>query len=295
VAAVRWLEERVGADLLSGGTDCFRIAEGTGLWFERFGPAGLVSSAADRLPEGFVDEALAHPLAGGLGVLYHRVLVRGPGSGNAPVPVWGDPGDGHAEVREEGLAFRVDFSSGCSCGLFLDQRGNRRMLRSPAPRHVLNCFAFTCSFSVAAAAGGARTTNVDIAKHALARGRENFDANNLPTSGHRFLVDDVSGLLPRFARRGERFDAIILDPPTFSRGKGGRVFRAEDSLGSLLGLAATCAAPGARILLSTNASRLTTGSLRATALDVCPRATRIEPGPALPDISHGARSVWIHL
>jgi 23S rRNA (cytosine1962-C5)-methyltransferase len=254
----------------------------------------MVSSVAEQLPGGVLEKALAHPLARDIGVLYHRILVRGPGSGNAPVPVWGDPADGRAKVFEEGLACHVDFTSGYSCGLFLDQRGNRRRLRSLAPPTVLNCFAFTCSFSVAAAAVGARTTNVDLSKHALEAGRKNFAANNLPTSGHRFFADDVFGILPRFARRGERFDAIILDPPTFSRGRGGRVFRAEESLASLLELATACAAPGAWILLSTNASRITTGRLHTTALGVCPHARSIEPGPALPDISRGARSVWIH-
>src|SRR4029077_8305013 len=108
-------------------------------------------------------------------------------------------------------------NAGYSVGLFVDQRENRRYVREMEPKRLLNCFAYTCSFSVAAAAGGAQTVNVDLLKKNLARGRENFALNALSTADHRFIADDVRPVLRRLARRGEKFDMIILDPPTFSR------------------------------------------------------------------------------
>src|SRR5439155_16582747 len=104
---------------------------------------------------------------------------------------------------------------------------NRRYVRHIAPRRLLNCFAYTCSFSVCAACKGANTVNIDLSKKSLARGRENFALNNLSTIDHRFITDDVQSVLPRLSRRGEKFDAIILDPPTFHELREEKGFRSN--------------------------------------------------------------------
>src|SRR5207249_5097550 len=125
------------------------------------------------------------------------------------------------------LKFSNDFGAGYSVGLILDQRENRRFVRQAKPERLLNCFAYTCSFSVAAASAGAQTVNVDLSKKSLEHGRQNFVLNSLSTEGHKFIADDVRPVLRRLARRGEKFDVIILDPPTFSRTKGGEALHVE--------------------------------------------------------------------
>src|SRR5256884_275046 len=130
-------------------------------------------------------------------------------------------------TTEHRLKFGVDFGAGYSVGLFIDQRENRKFVRQLKPKRILNCFAYTCSFSVAAASASAQTVNVDLSKKSLERGRRNFELNVLSTEGHKFIADDVRPVLQRLARRGEKFDMIILDPPTFSRTKGGAAFHVE--------------------------------------------------------------------
>src|SRR5207249_11407282 len=93
------------------------------------------------------------------------------------------------------LKFSNDFGAGYSVGLFVDQRENRRFVRQAKPERLLNCFAYTCSFSVAAASAGAQTVNVDLSKKSLEHGRQNFVLNSLSTEGHKFIADDVRPVL----------------------------------------------------------------------------------------------------
>src|SRR6266404_2746412 len=95
------------------------------------------------------------------------------------------------DFRAEG----TDFGTGYSPVLFLEQREKRRYVRHITPKRLLNCFAYTCSFSVSAAYVGAATLNIDLSKKSLARGRENFALNCLPTIEHRFIADDVRAVL----------------------------------------------------------------------------------------------------
>lgn len=142
--------------------------------------------------------------------------------------------------------------------------------------------------------------SVDLSKKSLSRGRENFALNSLATTDHRFIADDVMEVLPRLARKGEKFDAIILDPPTFSRSHRGKAFQVEQDFETLLLAALEVAARNARILLSTNCS-----TLRESALEVmgrfCLKATRragdFHREPPLPDFPPGvgAATVWLTL
>ena len=117
--------------------------------------------------------------------------------------------------------------AGYSQGLFLDQRGNRRRVRERvcAGERVLNCFSYTCGFSVAAAMGGAITTSLDLPGPYLDWGKRNFTHNGMDPSDHYFCKGDAMHWLQRFAKQGRRFQGVILDPPTFSRSADG-VFRA---------------------------------------------------------------------
>ena len=153
---------------------------------------------------------------------------------------------------------------------------------------------------MAAATVGATTVSVDLSKKSLARGRENFALNSLPTNDHRFLADDVMSVLPRLARKGERFDVIILDPPTFSRSHRGKAFQVERDFETLLLAALEVAERDARILLSTNCSSLGERALEVMAR-YCLRATRragnFHRESPLPDFPPGvgAATVWLTL
>ncbi|KAF0216284.1 MAG: hypothetical protein FD174_3738 [Geobacteraceae bacterium] len=136
---------------------------------------------------------------------YGRLLVGTP----APHPL---------QVKENGLNFLVSLDRGLNTGLFLDQRKNRRDLLARAKgRRVLNLFSYTAAFSVAAAAAGAsKVTSVDVSSTYTEWGRANFGANRLNPKRHEFIVGDCLGVLLELARRGESYDIIIMDPPSFS-------------------------------------------------------------------------------
>ncbi|PYK74112.1 MAG: hypothetical protein DME39_08340, partial [Verrucomicrobia bacterium] len=218
-----------------------------------------------------------------------------------PRLIFGDPGKNLQTIAtERHLKFGIDFGAGYSPGLFLDQRENRRYVRHIAPRRLLNCFAYTCSFSISAACRGATTFNIDISKKHLARGRENFALNNLPTIDHRFIADDVRAVLPRLARRGEKFDAIILDPPTFSRSPRARRFQVEEDFGNLLIDALELTERDSHVLLSTNCSTLREHALEVMArycLKATRRAATFHRSSRLPDFPPvaGASSIWLAL
>jgi 23S rRNA (cytosine1962-C5)-methyltransferase len=202
-------------------------------------------------------------------------------------------------VEEAGMKFAMDFAAGYSAGLFIDQRANRAFVRRAGGKRLLNTFSYTCSFSVAAALGGALTTSVDLSRKSLDRGRENFALNGVDAeAGHRFYADDVQDLLPRLARKGEQFDAIVLDPPTFSRGNKGRRFQVEHDFEQLLLAALEVAAPQCRILLSTNCTRLTRRSLETIArhcLKLVRRPARFHTEQPLPDVpsEFSAQTLWV--
>jgi len=293
---MKWMPPEMAAEFASAGTDAYRIAGGREGRVERYGSGAIIShqspGAAERLLPQLTDWQRQAGVA--LAAIYERQLVIAPGSDDTPRQLAGKA-IRETTALEAGLRYSIDFLAGYSCGLFLDQRANRAHLRQLAPRRMLNTFAYTCSFSVVAAAAGAETLSIDVARLSLNRGRDNFSLNNLPTDGHRFIADDVLEVLPRLARRGEKFDAIVLDPPTFSRSKSGRVFRVQKDFPRLLELALACAAPGAWILLSTNCTGLGTAELRDLAAKVCGGWPRFYTEPLPPDLATGkaASTVWL--
>ena len=121
-------------------------------------------------------------------------------------------------VRENGLNFLVELEEGLNAGLFCDQRGNRvDLMERVAGQEVLNLFAYTGAFSVAAAAAGAkRVTSVDASSAYLDWARDNFAANRLNPKRHEFLLGDCFEVLAELGRSSRRFDTVIMDPPSFS-------------------------------------------------------------------------------
>ena len=276
------------------------------MWLERFGHDVLLSHQT----EAGRDAALAELDQRCAGYAYRPFRVFGKylpqqaSERGAPVLLRGDAGGSlETEVGEAGARYGLDFAGGYSAGLFIDQRANRARLRGWKPRRLLNTFAYTCSFSVVAALGGAETVSVDLSRRSLTRGEGNFQRNGLdPKAGHRFIADDVLAVLPRLARRGDggKFDAIILDPPTFSRNQAGAAFQVQRDFERLVALALEVAAPGAKILLSVNHSAMRVADLEwaaRAALKLAARGGRFNPTAPLADFppGQGAKTVWLEV
>lgn len=298
-----WIDPRLLRDFQAEGTNAHRLCTIGDGWVERFGSDVLISFKRVLVRERLLEEL--QTWADSVGFQVRRVFARLiPTRGErreSPALVVGDPSESLQTVATEWyLRFGIDFGTGYSPGLFLDQRENRRYVRHISPKRLLNCFAYTCSFSVYAACNGASTLNIDLSKKYLARGRENFALNNLSTIDHRFIADDVRSVLPRLARRGEKFDAIILDPPTFSRSREGKTFQVQDDFENLLISALAVAERDAHVLVSTNCSALGERALKVMArycLKATRRAAAVHRPLPLPDFPPhtGASSIWLAL
>jgi len=298
-----WIDAGLLRDFQAEATDAYRLCTIDDGWVERFGQDILISFKRVLARERLLAELQSWTSSVGfdVGRIFARFVSRKGEEREPPRLIVGDPAENLQTIAtERHLKFGIDFGTGYSPGLFLDQRENRRYVRHVTPKRLLNCFAYTCSFSVSAAYVGAATLNIDLSKKSLARGRENFALNCLPTIEHRFIADDVSAVLPRLVRKGEKFDVIILDPPTFSRSPGGKTFQVEHDFENVLIDALGLAERDSHILLSTNCS-----GLREHALEVmaryCLKATRragtFHRPPQLPDfpVGAGASSIWLTL
>ncbi|PZR76280.1 MAG: hypothetical protein DLM73_02935 [Chthoniobacterales bacterium] len=298
-----WIEPELHRQFVAEQTDALRLCTAPEGWAERFGVDVLISYKTEAALEQLKTELCLWAL--NIDFKFRRVFARFLPKHNAdreaPRLILGDPGTNlQSTALERTLRYAIDFGAGYSVGLFMDQRENRRFVRDLAPRSLLNCFSYTCSFSVAAATVGATTVSIDLSKKSLARGKENFALNSLATNDHRFLADDVLDVLPRLARKGEKFEVIILDPPTFSRSHRGKAFQVEQDFETLLLAALEVAERNAKILLSTNCS-----TLQERALEVmgryCLKATRragtFHREPPLPDFPPrvGASTLWMTL
>lgn len=159
-------------------------------------------------------------------------------------------------VRENGLRFIIKPADYLDVGLFLDHRTTRQMVRDEAKgKRVLNLFAYTGSFTVYAAAGGAsETLTVDMSNTYLEWAYRNLEINGLAGNTNRLLQADVLAWLEQPSR--EQFDLIVLDPPTFSNSK-----RMDDTLDiqrdhvMLLNRVLRLCVPGGTVYFSTNYRR----------------------------------------
>ena len=151
--------------------------------------------------------------------------------------------------RENGLRFLADVGSGQKTGFFLDQRDNRARLRALSRgRRVLNLFSYTGAFSVAALAGGAtRAVDVDSSGAALALARRHRAENALSADGSDFVEADVFEDLRRRVAEGQRWDAVVCDPPAFAKKKSD-VERAARGYKDVNRLAMTLVSPGGWLL-----------------------------------------------
>ncbi|MCP4592968.1 MAG: methyltransferase domain-containing protein [bacterium] len=216
-------------------------------------------------------DAVATPLAAvaqwytrelGVAAVYVKLFAKDRSRGAAdsealhsPRPLVGDPAPEQFSIREAGLDYWVRAYDGYAVGLYLDHRENRRRVREMAAgRDVLNLFSYTCGFSIAAAAGEARSTvSVDISRKSLEWGKQNFQVNGFALDDHVFINDDAFNYFKRARRQERSFDLIVIDPPSFARAKAGRrVFNVENDLESLLAGAIGLLNRGGMLLVSTN-------------------------------------------
>ncbi len=172
--------------------------------------------------------------------------------------VWGIKADVEQIVSEDGLQYWVDVRAPLSIGLFSDLREVRALVRRLASgARVLNLFSHTGAFSVAAAAGGAtRVVSVDLSRRYQAVAQKNFRLNHLDLRPHAFVSGDVSGYLAQAAsRRSERFDLVVVDPPTFSAGRK-KAFSVGRDYPELIRAVLSVLAPGGLILAASNTRKL---------------------------------------
>src|SRR5213078_4792527 len=298
-----WIDASLFRDFQAEGTDAHRLCTMDDGWVERFGHDILISFKRVLVRERLIQELKewGDSIPFKFERIFARFVPRKSEQREPPRLICGNPAENLQTIAtERRLKFGIDFGAGFSVGLFPDQRENRSFVRYIAPKRLLNCFAYTCSFSVYAACNGAGTLNIDLSKKYLTRGRENFALNNLSTIDHRFITDDVRSVLPRLARKGEKFDTIILDPPTFSRSPEGKTFRVQDDFEGLLISALAVAKRDAHVLVSTNCSALGERALKVMArycLKETHRAAAFHRPLPLADIPPRtcARLIWLAL
>ncbi|MDD3354859.1 class I SAM-dependent methyltransferase [Zoogloea sp.] len=190
-------------------------------------------------------------------------------------------------ISEEGAAFRVHLLKGLNHGFFLDMAEGRRWVRRQMAarpgQKVLNLFAYTCSFSVAALQSGARqVVNVDMSDGALAIGKRNHQLNGL-TTGASFLPHDIFSSWGKITRGG-RYDLVILDPPSYQKGS----FVAEKDYARLIRRLPDLLAPGGHALLCLNSPKLGPDFLQDRVAELAPGLSfgqRLPNPPAFVDTS----------
>lgn len=172
------------------------------------------------------------------------------------------------EVREHGIVLIADLIHGQKTGLFLDHRESRRRVRELSKgRRVLNLYGYTGGFSVAAAMGGATTvTTVDIAPEAIAFAENTFKRNVGDSVPHTAIAADVPEYLKAARQRGERYDLIVSDPPSFAPNEES-VSRALQSYRSLHQAALRLLAPGGLLVAASCSSHVDRDAFESTLVD----------------------------
>ncbi len=140
------------------------------------------------------------------------------------------------------LNFRLKPMGFKHTGLFPEQATNWDWFSSliknaNRPIKVLNLFAYTGGATIAAAKAGAQVVHVDASKGMVALAKENAALSGLENAPIRYIVDDCKKFIEREIRRGNKYDGIIMDPPSYGRGPGGEVWKLEDSIDEFVGLA----------------------------------------------------------
>ncbi len=194
------------------------------------------------------------------------------------LPLYGERID-ELVVRENGLSFLIRPPNGLSVGLYLDAREVRRWVREHAyGKSVLNTFAYTCGFGIAALAGGAsRVVNVDVSRRVLDWGADNARLNGLGPMEN--LAGDAFDWLRRLAKKRQAFDLVILDPPSFATTKQSRFSAAADD-GRLARAGSLLVAPGGALVCACNMASLSRAQFEAMVTAAVGSAVSERLGPS---------------
>jgi len=195
---------------------------------------------------------------------------RGSEGGNQLV--WGEPPE-LMTATEAGLKYWVKPEKNQNSGLFLDMREGRRWIRENSKdRTVLNLFSYTCSFSVAALAGGAEhVVNVDMSKGAIATGRDNHKLNEIKGNLVTYLAYDLFRSWKAVGKKGP-YDIVVIDPPSFQRGS----FIAEKDYRRVVRRLNEITNPDAQVLACHNDPKCDTGFIRDLMAEECPEFEFVE-------------------
>jgi len=152
------------------------------------------------------------------------------------------------------LRFNIRPTNFKHTGLFPEQAVNwdymsERIKAANRPVKVLNLFAYTGGATLACAAAGASVVHVDAAKGMVQWARDNAKLSGLENAPIRWIVDDCKKFIEREIRRGNRYDGIIMDPPSYGRGPGGEIWKLEDSVYEFCELASQLLSDDALFLL----------------------------------------------
>jgi 23S rRNA (cytosine1962-C5)-methyltransferase len=198
---------------------------------------------------------------------FSRAPARSAAAGSPAVQLAGPPPAVPLLVRENCLLFEVDVLHGHKTGLYLDQRDNRALVRSLARgRRLLDLFAYTGGFTVAAAAGGAlESLSIDVSRPAIAAARRNAALDGLDPAAHEFLAQDVFAWLESERASRRTFDLLVVDPPSFAQ-KRAAVPSALRSYRRLNAAVLRRAAPRALVLACSCSSHVDEPTFRRTIL-----------------------------
>lgn len=204
---------------------------GGGQRLERWGKQILV-----RPDPQAIWEKAGSPLWAKANAVYHRSRTGGGSWEIRDLPE-------HWTIRYEDLVFNIKPMSFKHTGVFPEQAANwdfiRRQIREAGrPVSVLNLFAYTGGATIAAASAGASVCHVDAARGMVTWARENARSSGLENAPIRYIVDDCKKFIKREITRGRKYDAIIMDPPSYGRGPNGEVWRFEESIGEFVALCA---------------------------------------------------------
>ena len=146
-------------------------------------------------------------------------------------------------IHYHSLTFQLKPFSFKHTGLFPEQAANwdwfsELIKKAGRPVKVLNLFAYTGGATIAAAAAGASVTHVDASKGMVTWAKENAASSGLADAPIRWIVDDCVKFVEREIRRGDHYDAIIMDPPSYGRGPKGEIWKIEESIHPLVKLCA---------------------------------------------------------
>jgi len=186
-------------------------------------------------------------------------------------------------IETAGIRFRLGGTDFGHLGIFPEQRAQWKWIRENAHpgAKVLNLFAYSGGSTLAAALAGAEVCHLDASKGMVEWARANAALNGLSEAPVRWIVDDAHKFMKRELRRGRRYDAIVLDPPTFGRGAGGEMYKIERDLKETLSLVKELLSPKPIFVLFSSHTPGLTPVAAANVVSQLFRGAEVESGEML--------------